>query len=629
MILSRLNELLRDGATAHAPSAPWDARRTSALRALVGGAAEAVLEGGLGDVLLGQGLVCEVGDGRDVARAVNTFNFAWGLTVVPARVSPSRWLVWNVDNLWRGLGGGADAADLLSALEALASGAPQAGWYRGLRRGEALCSRRPVAAPAASWPGRAVITIPAFNAPDRLAALLDGLLENAAVFGWTGVPIVVFDASSEEFRAANRRLVRERSTGRADIAYLGAEHARPPALADLSAFAASHARAGLPGAELFNASAGGNLNCCFSYFGPDVTVLSFDHDTVPSVDVPVQALDSLDCSTVELDGGVHLVEVASAAQPTRRIPVDVLSASRPRDPGEAFVLAGREVVLGDNESYSALALDEAATRPAEYAATHIAGMQDHSARFLIESALEAGDSLLRVTPRRFVPAKPTLPISAARSKLATTTLTVRRAGLPGESVGFVGTHVRVHDLLTGRLQWLLHRRPVYWAPVYVTHDREYGLRQERRYGDYLLNEEYMRAILEVVSAVEHAGPAPSWPELAARWDGALRGWAAEATIDAFVDRARDLVRRLHEARVDPSYEHAAESIAAAFRLDASPSSARAHHRTEISREAARVSAHLRSRPWVNAKGRVAGGAYYRALTRSPRRADLLGRAEAP
>ena len=587
-----------------------DERRSRALRSLLSDREFEALPDELLDLLFGDRLVLWTDDRANVARAINVANYVWGLNALPVPADRG-WLVWNLANLRNNLPEG-PAMRFLEAVEQLSLFCSGASWYTDLRAGRVLRSLSPVR-PFPPPSGPTVITVPAFNDPDVLAELLADLRANAELFDWGDVPVVVFDASNDPERAAAiRDLVSSLRTGRLCGVYVGREEAHPPTLPGTAAFTSAYAPLVPDPTGMFNPSVGGNLNVCFSYFGPEVTVANFDHDVLPSVDVPAAALDVFATSSVLPRGDLWRVEVPSADSATRRLPVDFMSAFGLRNPGAVFAVTGAEVTEGDDESYKWLRLEDGPSDGAEFAVAHIAGVQDHSARFLLNSVLDRGVSLSGARPAPFVPAHPVLPVAAARSKLITTTLTVRRHDVGAQSLGFVGTSVRVHDFLTGSFLRVFGGRPLYWAPVYLTHNRRYGLRGEKRYGEYLLNEEYMRVFLTLAERLEAQGSVSSWGDLARNWRETVRDAPLDDMIGEFLTDARALRARLAWARVDATYVAAADSIGATFRLDSGASECRRFHLERIAAEAERITAHLTHRSLVNKLGGAAGVERYRA-----------------
>jgi hypothetical protein len=458
------------------------------------------------------------------------------------------------------------------------------------------------------------MTVPTFNDPESVGALLESLESNARRFGWKLPPIVIFDASSDVSSAARiRALANSVDRTRSPAIYLAANVSPLATLPSIHDFNASHR--GLCSldevAGMFNSTAGGNLNLCFTYFGPDVSVLNFDHDVLPVVEVPEEALRTLATSNVSLADDVVRFECPASDRATRRIPVDFMYALRTS--AQSFVLAGREVVEGDDESYKLVQLGGAATE-AQYAVGHICGVQDHSARYLLELVLAREASLSCASPPRFIPKNPVFPALVTASKLITTTLTFRRHDLADSSVGFVGTGVRVHDFLTGAFQRALCDRPIFWAPVYFLHNRKYGLREEREYGRYLLNEEYMHVFLDLCTRLGAMGFAGNFELLSNNWRHSLEQAPLAQFIDRFLERAEGLRNRLRSLKVDETYLAAAESIDAAFRLGESPAAARAHHLGQLLYEANRVSSHLDRRSQINMLGRLEGTRRWQSLT---------------
>jgi hypothetical protein len=356
--------------------------------------------------------------------------------------------------------------------------------------------------------------------------------------------------------------------------------------------------------EAFNTSVGGNLNTCFSYFGPDVSVINFDHDVLPSVEVARDVLDHLETSMVDLAAGDLRLERGAAAGGIV-IPVDFMRASTVPH----FLLVGEEIAEEDDQSYMRLRVGGERREP-EFVVSHIAGVQDHSAQFLLNQTVEARATLTAATPHRFTPAAPVAPVLAHRSKLITTTLTHRRHGLAPHSLGFAGTEIRVQDFLTGSFQNVLGGRPIYWAPIYLTHNRKYGVRQEGDFGRYLLNEEFMYVFLEAARLLEAGGGCQDFETLAGRWEGSIRQVLTDERLEAMLQTGERWSDRLDDEAIDHSYHTAAASIRAAFGLMLDHGAARGDLRARIEFEARLVARYLRARPVIDALGRQAGARRY-------------------
>lgn len=609
------------GAQSAAPSEER-VRKTRALRRILFPDEFDAVPEDLLDLVVGDRLVIVVDDIPSTSVLVNIFNFVWGLSVLPKRAG-GRWLLWNLDNLRGGLGRTVSGNSIVRAVEQVSAAASDRSWFARIESGEVIRGT-PASRGRARPPWPAVITIPAFNYHEGLRNLLDELARNAELFAWEGIPVVVFDASSDpKIAEQNLALVRARDSDRLRAAYVGARVCHPSGLKSTQEFV--HSLLPIAGIDqvsrMFNPSVGGNLNTCFSYFGPDATVLNFDHDVLPSVEVPVGALLTLGTSDVPLSNSPLRMEVPAEASEIRRLPVDFLhSVERCIDGRPSCVLTGDEMVEGDNESYKLIQLSDASPVESEYLVAHICGIQDHSARFLLDSVLERGLSLRDAAPERFVPARPVYAASVSGSKLITTTLTMRRHGLDAPSLGFVGTSIRVQDFVTGAFHRTLSGRPILWAPVYLTHDRRYGLRGEARFGEYLLNEDYMRAIREMIDRLHIDGRAASLGELRRRWQEVSHLFALPEFIDKFLDSARGLTSRLKAKRVDETYDVAADSIARAYGLRGSGPRrlrARDRHQEALMAEIERVSQHLEHREAVNSLGRQDGLERLAGLSAAP------------
>jgi hypothetical protein len=330
-------------------------------------------------------------------------------------------------------------------------------------------------------------------------------------------------------------------------------------------------------------------------------VINFDHDAVPVVTVPTAVLSDMETAVVRLPGdGALSIEFGGHAPEgaLRTLPVDFMRAVARSGNGGGFTLIGSEAVSGDDESYSAIDLG-GTDAECEYVVAHIAGMQDHSARYLLDTAVLNGETLRGIAPPLFYPVKPALPARVRESKLTATTMTVRRHDVGQSSIGFVATEVRVADLLTGIFHEHLTRRPMYWAPVYLTHLRAPGLRDEERFGRYLLNEEYMRILRGLAVRMRPPCAPSSLTTLASHWDQAVSKGGLEHEATLLVQHGAIAADALRRVAVDDSYPAAAASIEHEFGASRNASSAAQVHVRILREECQHISWHLRARDTLN------------------------------
>ncbi|CAH0127687.1 hypothetical protein [Roseomonas sp. CECT 9278] len=545
--------------------------------------------------------LCASVDPND-AWAINVSNFVWGHYIV-TRPADDRWLAFNLVELAKFRPQALNLQTILHEicsldrleLDRLLDG----GCFHFHAHGNV----------AVSSIKRLAITIPAFNAPDLVEALLLALQDNALLFGWKA-PIVLFDGSStEDLQRAIERLAVRHSAEPCPVVYLGRKHSSVAEMPSIDAFVSAAAKALDDSSieELFSTSVGGNLNCCFSYFGPDVSILNFDHDVLPSVEVNEDILSRLETSCVASVGEDVLIERGEPAVGLGvQIPVDFMSAIRVSD---SLCLTGDEVRDGDDESYRKIKLHHLSGN-AEYWVTHIAGIQDHSARWLLEGALLRRESLRGAEPSRFAPTAPTLPALVFRSKLITTTLTLRLAGGAGVSFGFAGTRVRVQDFVTGTQHNASTGQPIGWAPVYMTHNRKFGMRGEEDFGGYLYNEEIMYAFLSALEAIEIRASHGQVSNFADVWKEEAALAISSTWARAVRERAQHWCKVLEQNPVDASYSRAARSIRNHFMLDESDAVAEIELLACAGAESNLIERHVRTRERLNTALRERGVSWF-------------------
>jgi hypothetical protein len=447
------------------------------------------------DVLFGGRVVAPLPE--VLVPSVNLLNFMYGQFAV-LFISEGMPVVVNVDNLARLVGHQVSGNSMLfEVLPTLAN----CGALR--RAAESLKAERPwrPASLIADYRLKsAAIVIPAFNRPGLVRRLLEDIAENAAIYEFASPRVFVFDDSKDDSIVSDHiKVVEDLSERLPSIVYVAHERSWPLGykdkrhlLREIASAMGQHLAS-----EYFGPSIGGNNNWGYSLIGGKEPVVNLDQDVRLLARVPISALKDFSTSVVNEQSSLVCLEYGEEAvtSPTVEIPVNFLKWSSP-DLEVPFVLTGKEISSAEDGSYEWLQTQNFTPSRSTCRVAHIGGARDlYARRILLNSLRQKQDILFNPDYGNFYPTKPCLPVVARHSKLISTTMTYLEADKDRGPFGTIGTSLRYIDFVMGLQREYSVHKELFISPIYITHERECGLRSENDYGAYLLNEDYVDVIV--------------------------------------------------------------------------------------------------------------------------------------